>query len=131
MQPTFLQKCLVFVLILVVGIVGLFSAQPMARASDRTPQQSLSIIDSHLFGRSRTPSRYTAPLNTLSDRCSTTPEHIADMSAVLTKKILDNGRNFDNLSFLKQALDATADGLYGMSCEEIFVLLENMIEQGT
>lgn len=95
-----------------------------------SPEELLSKIDRSSFGKSYPLQAYHYALDELSKRCSTSQMHITDMSAVATKTIRDQGRSFDNLSFLKQALDATEDGLYNQSCEQIFAVLTVLIQHG-
>jgi uncharacterized protein YjbI with pentapeptide repeats len=93
----------------------------------------LKDIDSYQFGKYRNATSYVPVLKTLSRRCDTTPKHIADMSSALTGTLYKRGTKFDNLSFLKQALDATEGGDFqtaGVSCEEVFAGLAILIESG-
>jgi hypothetical protein len=117
-----------FLHLLLIFLLGLFSFQPLAYASDMTPEQALSKIDLMAFGHEYPANSYSSALETLGDRCSTTSTHIADMSAVMTNNLLKNGRKFDNMSFLQQAVDATEAGNFGISCEEIFAMLTVLIQ---
>lgn len=116
--------------IVLLLLLGLTAFQPEAYASNLAPEQALSKIDSVRFGHIYPAQAYEPVLNTLSSRCSSDTGHIADMSAVVTNQLFKNGRKFDNLSFLQQALDATVNGTAGISCEEIFAMLQLLIEGG-
>lgn len=120
-------KALVVMLIVLVSFI---SFQPEAYAASMTPEQALSKIDSVRFGHTYSTDSYTPVLDTLSDRCSSGSRHIADMSAAMTERLFKAGREFDNMSFLQQALDATESGTAGSSCEEVFAMLAVLIESG-
>jgi len=104
-------------------------AQIASRSSlaDTDSANNLKTIDSRRFGSVYPIQKYASTLSTLSDRCSSSPAHIADMSALATNQLFQIGKKFDNMSFLQQALDATELGLLGQSCESIFASLEILI----
>ncbi|MGG6266279.1 hypothetical protein ACQ4M3_41555 [Leptolyngbya sp. AN03gr2] len=124
------NKMLKALVVMLIALVSFISFQPGAYAASMTPEQALSKIDSVRFGHTYPTDSYTPVLDTLGDRCSSNSRHIADMSAAMTERLFKAGREFDNMGFLQQALDATASGTAGSSCEETFAMLAVLIESG-
>ncbi len=106
----------------------LFLGSP-AIASETNPSEALSDIDTLGFSHPHEPNEYVSTLTTLSQRCSDSPEHIAEMSFTITNYLKKEGRIFDNFNFLKQAMDATQDGTFGQTCETMFAVLGSVIEK--
>ncbi len=97
------------------------------KSQNTPPEVMLAAIDKDHFGTTFPLSLYRFALNELGMRCSATDVQIASMSVEMTNMLRRKGKSFDNLSFLKQAIDATEDGLEGQ-CADLFALLATLIQ---
>jgi uncharacterized protein YjbI with pentapeptide repeats len=103
-----------------------YEAQENARKTMKNAINILKPNDFHQYAYVD----YESALNILSDRCSSDPSHIANMVNFSTSLLYKERIKFENMAFLKQALDATESGTFGNSCEEIFAILELAISNG-
>ena len=113
--------------LLLIASICLISFQPLTYA-DNLPEQNLAKIDRIRFNDSYPIDEYKAELNVLSDQCASSPEHISDMSAIMTDKMFKDGVKVNNYLFLVGAIAATKDRTPGQSCEELFAILGTVLE---
>ena len=116
-----------FLGLLLIALICLISFQPLTYA-DNLPEQNLAKIDRIRFNKTYPINEYNAELNLLSDRCATTPEHVSDMSAIMTDTMFKNRVKVNNYVFLMEAIAATEGMNSEESCEEIFAMLTSVLE---
>lgn len=118
--------------LLLVGLTPQVAVgQGVPVTENAAPEVQLAFIDSNQNPvPNRLVAQYASLLNTLERRCEQDRRMVSDMTVQATQSLEeDYGKDFSNLSFLRQLRDAT-EGVGVQDCAEIGATLIVMIGEG-
>jgi hypothetical protein len=98
-------------------------------AQSENLEEMLSVIDQRIYSTQYPVEFYRKALDTLSERCSISKKHVADLAVTGTKVLRENGRIIDNYTMLKSVVTAT-DSWSNPSCDNEFKTLTALMLVG-